>query len=129
MSDSDLRAALDRLAAEHHQIDDLCERMLAAVDVGNAARIGEQIGELARVLPQHLDHEEMHLLPDILATELRDARLLVEEHRYLRSRLASLHADGERGKLRNDELRAFVDELRAHTAHEEAMFERWAENR
>jgi hypothetical protein len=126
---ADPRAVRDRFAADHRAIDSLCSRLLTAFDDQHRERIAPLVADLALALNEHLDAEEVDSLPVLLATRARDARLIVEEHRYIRARMAKLRADAERGTMRVDEVRTFVDELRAHTAHEDAIFYRWANDR
>jgi hypothetical protein len=109
--------------AADRDMERLCDGLLAALDGGDALRSASAMADLARRLLDHFDREERLRLPELRAA---DARLLVEEHRYIRARLLALRADAARGALRREHARSFVDELRAHAAHERSIFQRCA---
>jgi hypothetical protein len=87
------------------------------------AEVGSLWGEFEASLLTHFDDEERSVLADLLVTRPRDARLILEEHRYLRGRLARLRADLASVSLAilHTALQTFIAELRAHGRHEQRV--------
>jgi hypothetical protein len=112
-------AALDHLALEA-----LFAGILAAIESapGNVVALWT---EFEAALLAHFEEEERVIVSEYLTARPREARTILEEHRYLRGRIAQL-----RGALPSVPLelaRTFLDELRAHGQHEERVLYRWAE--
>ena len=126
MHPKDNVGSLPDLDATDRDLEFACEALLTALDGGDAQRSASAMADLARRLLDHFDREEKQWLPELVTHHAGDARLLVEEHRYIRARLLALRADAARGALRREDARSFVDEVRAHAAHEEAIFQRHA---
>jgi hypothetical protein len=66
-------------------------------------------------------------LADFLAARPREARVILEEHRYLRGRMAQLRASLP--NLSAASARTFLDELSAHAHHEERVLYPWDDAR
>lgn len=116
------------LAPNHSVIEAQLSELVAALDGGcPTAHATALWAEFNRMLTKHFDLEEQTLLADLLAVRPRDARVILEEHRYLRGRLAQLRASLP--DLSAETARTFLDELCAHGHHEEKVLYRWAESR
>jgi hypothetical protein len=74
-----------------------------------------------------LDAEDTHLIPEFLGLCQRNARVLVQEHRHIRARLADLAREIGVHVVRRGELRNFNDELRAHAQTEDRLLYQWAD--
>ena len=77
----------------------------------------------------HLRVEESSMIPALQRVAPTDARVLLEEHRHIRTRLTELGVALDLHTIRLESVRAFVDELRAHAKSEDRMLYRWAEER
>ncbi len=111
---------------DHRALEALFAQVLEALEAGapDASALWMQFDQ---ALTAHFEHEETSLLVDLLAVRPRETRVVLEEHRYLRNRLAQLRATLPAVPV--DSVRTFLDELRAHGAHEERVLYRWAESR
>jgi hypothetical protein len=67
------------------------------------------------------------LIPPLLASNPRAAAAILAEHRHLRARFVELGTGVDLHIVNLRMVRAFVDELRAHAAHEDRMLYRWAD--
>jgi hypothetical protein len=120
--------AATQVAPSHFAIEAHLSDLIVAID-GRCPP--EQVRDLwtnfERKLTEHFDVEERSLLADLLAARPREARVILEEHRYLRGRMAQLRATLP--NLSAAAARTFLDELSAHGNHEERVLYRWAESR
>lgn len=78
-------------------------------------------------LRSHLETEETHLIPALRRLSERDARVLVQEHHHIRTRLAEIGAGIDSRSVRLETVRDFIDELRAHAQSEDRLLYRWAD--
>jgi hypothetical protein len=114
------------LAPADLAIEAVYGEILGALENGWVDRLQPLWAEFERDLFRHFEEEERTILADFLAARPREARLILEEHRYLRDRLMQL-----RERLPNVSLvtaRTFLDELRAHAQHEERVLRRWTDS-
>jgi hypothetical protein len=116
---------LDQVADEQ-RLDDMFGRLLTALESADLDVV-LRWREFEDCLSAHMDHEEQHLTPRLAAVRLREALAILQEHRYLRSRLKEIGAAIERGTLRLENARSLRDELRAHARHENAILQRLAD--
>jgi hypothetical protein len=116
------------LASSHLAIEAHLSDLVVALDGGcTPAQAASLWTEFDRRLIEHFDIEERTLLTDFLANRPREARVILEEHRYLRGRLAQLRAS--LATISAETARTFLDELSAHSHHEDKVLYRWAESR
>jgi len=116
---------LSIVAHDHLVIVELFAKVLAAIEQ-SAADVTPPWSELEVVLSSHFDDEERTILADLLVARPREARVILEEHRYLRGRLAQL--GGTLPSIPRDSARTFFDELRAHGSHEERVLAQWTQS-
>ena len=117
----------DHFLADHQRLDELFARLLGAFEADDRELVASSWTELEAGLLAHLEAEEKFLVPALARTSERDARAILHEHRHIRGRLADLGAGVDLHIVRLDAARAFIDELRAHAAHEEALMYRWGD--
>jgi hemerythrin-like domain-containing protein len=117
----------DRFVADHDELEAVFTRLLAAFEAGNREAVATAWSEFDDRLSRHLDAEEHFILPQLSATNPRAARAILEEHRYIRSRLAELGFGVDLHIVRLETARGFVAELRAHAQHEDEVLYRWAD--
>jgi Hemerythrin HHE cation binding domain len=111
--------------ADNQQLDDMFARLLIALENADPGVL-ERWREFELGLNAHMEDEEQRLTPRLAAIRLREALAILQEHRYLRSRLREFGEAIARGDLRPENARSFRDELRAHGRHEEAILRRLA---
>jgi len=79
---------------------------------------------LEGAIHEHFRAEETFAFPHLTAQSPRDAQALLAEHKHLRARVAELGGELERGSIHPHMIRGFVDELSAHSRHEETILYR-----
>jgi hemerythrin HHE cation binding domain-containing protein len=112
---------------DHQSAETRLESLLAALaanDHPNASHIWKG---LESGLVAHLGAEETLLIPALLVARERDTRVLVQEHRHIRSRLKDLGRGLALGIMRPATLRDFLDEMRAHAKTEDRLLYQWAD--
>lgn len=117
----------ERFLSDHREIEKLLERVLACCEDGDREDISAVWTEFDARLLAHMDAEERFLLPLLLRKNERAARAIREEHKHFRSRLAQLATEVDLHTIRLHEARAFIGELRAHSAHEDKVLYSLAE--
>ena len=111
-------AALERCAGAHRSLTELCAALRTALE-GDDVWAREQLwGQLAAEVCAHFDDEQTSLLAPLFETRARDAQVMMQEQRQLRSRLLEI---GRVPPARS--LRSFLDELEAHLRREDRSFE------
>ena len=117
-------AELERQHAELRQQMDRCEDLADALDAGGSdpTQLLNEVAALRAAFDAHNQYEEQLLRPVLLDHEwlgaVRVSRMVedhVEEHRAMRRQLAAVPTP-------TTELRAVIDNLRAHLAAEEKYF-------
>jgi len=117
----------DVLGAHHREIEAEC---LAILDAGLADHRHELSGRWAKVereLLEHMAAEERMVFPAYEQANRENAQKLRGAHSSLRELVVEIGAAIRLRTLRHDQLRRFLDELRAHARHEDASLYRWAQ--
>ncbi len=118
-------AAPDPSDSGHRALETLFTHLIGVLESGATERVEGLWATAERTLLEHFAVEERTLLADLLVARPREARVVLEEHAYLRRRLAQLGSTLPALSL--DATRTFFDELRAHGRHEERALYQWAE--
>jgi len=111
------------LSSDHVELERTLERLIEAFEVEDREGVSAAWTGFEHRLAAHFDAEEQLLIPAILPGNPRVAAAILAEHRHLRARLAEI--DPGRVSLRI--VRAVIDELRAHAAHEDRVLYVWAD--
>ena len=117
----------ESLMADHRRLDELLERMLAAISSDDRQDIADTFTELDCRLRTHLEAEERHLVPGLLRVDPRSGRAIMAEHKHIRTRLLELGAAIDLHTIRLSQASAFAGELKAHANHEDSVLYRWAD--
>jgi hypothetical protein len=117
----------DRFMADHQRLEALLERVRAACAKNDGPEASRLWTELDVDLRTHLRAEEEHLICAQLAVQEREVRVVVEEHRHIRDRLAELGVGFDSRVVRPEAVRNFIDELRAHAKTEDRLLYAWAD--
>lgn len=118
-------ALSDALLAEHTKLETLLDDVIGGAEVLDDTRAVDAWKVFGRALLAQLDAEDRHLVA-VLPDE-RSARILINEHRYVRSRLLELGRAVEEGTVELGALKNFRDVLRAHAKSDDRLLYRWAE--
>jgi hypothetical protein len=121
-------AIRDRFMADHRRIEEVLEHVLEALEGGDRDEVRRLWRELETRLIAHFEAEEKHAIPRLIAARPRDGQALPAEHKHLRTRLAELGNEIDLGTARLEAVQGFVDELRAHARHEDAVLYRWCDD-
>jgi hypothetical protein len=113
--------------ADHQNAETHLEPLLAALAANDHPNASEIWKGLESGLVAHLGAEESLLIPALLVARERDTRVLVQEHRHIRSRLKDLGRGLALGIMHPSALRDFMDEMRAHAKTEERLLYQWAD--
>ncbi len=120
-------ALTPRLLSDHEQVEGELVRLIAAFQIDDRAQMQASWTAFEARLTAHLETEERHLVPALLRWRGRDARVIIEEHKLIRRRVAELGTAIDLHTARLDVLRAFADELRAHARTEDKLLYQWAD--
>ena len=115
------------LSSDHVELERTLARLIEAVEVGDREGVSVAWTGFEDRLAAHFDAEEQFLIPAILPGNPRVAAAILAEHRHLRARLAELAAGVDLHIVSLRMVRAFIDEIRAHAAHEDRLLYRWAD--
>lgn len=116
-----------RFLVDHQRLEVLLGELLAAVRANDHERESRLWEECKSGLMVHLEAEETHLIPALRRMNERDARVLVQEHHHIRTRLAEIGAGMVSRSVRFETVRNFIDEFRAHERSEERLLYKWAD--
>jgi len=118
---------LDAFLAGHRRIEDSLTRVIVALEAVDPQRAAAEWTDFDREITAHLDAEDTHVIPVLLAARPREAQSLLHEHRHIRRRALELGTAIRKGALRSEVVRGFVDELSAHCRREMGALYQWAE--
>jgi hypothetical protein len=117
----------DHFLADHERLETLLGSVHSALEANDGDRASRLWADCCSGLMTHLDAEERSLIPPLLQRSQRNARVLVQEHRHIRSRLTELSGAMASRLMRADGLRDFVAELRAHSRSEARLLYQWVD--
>ena len=117
----------DRFRLDHRQLEEVFQRLLDAFEADDREQVAALWTAFDAQLQAHMDAEERFFIPSLIVSNERAARAILQEHRLFRSRLMELAAQVDLHVIRLETARAFVDELRAHAAHEDKALYGWAD--
>lgn len=119
----------DQFLADHVRLETLFEQLLAAFAANDREDMARLWTDFESGLLAHMQTEETYLIPALQRVSPTNARILIQEHRHIRSRLAELGVALDLHSLRLETARAFVDELRGHAKSEDRLLYQWADER
>jgi hemerythrin-like domain-containing protein len=117
-----------RFLLDHKRLEVLLVQLLAAFTANDHEAESRLWQECSSGLRSHLEAEETHLIPALRRLSERDARVVVQEHQHIRTRLAEIGAGIDSRSVRTETVRDFIDELRAHAQSEDRLLYRWADS-
>jgi hemerythrin-like domain-containing protein len=119
---------LESFLTDHRRIEDALTRVVVALEAVDRDRMAAEWAGFEQAITRHLDAEDTHLIPALLAVRPREAQSLLHEHRHVRRRMLELARNIRDGTLRSEVMRGFVDELSAHVRRETRALYEWAED-
>ncbi|HKP58994.1 MAG TPA: hemerythrin domain-containing protein [Polyangiales bacterium] len=121
-----LRALLTR---EHAQLDELFERLQAAVRADDRAEAIELWSEFETRLAAHMKLEEREILPSFALEYPTEAENILAEHALIRSTLVEVGVGMDLHFARAEVIERFIWLLRAHAQREDAVLYAWSQAR
>ena len=103
------------------------ERLLEAFADNDRELVASLWNEFDAGVLAHLESEEKFMIPMLLRVSERDARILIQEHKHIRTQLAELGVGVDLHLVRLESVRSFIDELHAHSLHEDTLLYRRAD--
>jgi hypothetical protein len=120
-------AVSEHFLADHRRLEALLRNTVSALETNDQVGASGHWAECCSGLLTHMDAEERNLVPALLQRSERDARVLVQEHRHIRSRLTALSAEMASQRIRADSVRDFLDEFHAHSQSEDRLLYQWVD--
>jgi hypothetical protein len=117
----------DHFLADHGRLERLLEQLVTAVEANDREDLAKVWTEVESGLLSHLDAEEEQMIPALPRAYERDARVLIQEHRHIRTRLTELGEAIDLHIVRLDTIRDFIDVLRAHARNEDKLLYNWTD--
>ncbi len=114
------------LAAHHADVERVCLGLLADTLADDPRGLIECWRWFERAVLEHMAAEEELILPGYAVADPRDACAVVDDHARLRVLMAALGLEVELHVIRATTVRALVDAMHAHAAHETLGMYRWA---
>ena len=111
----------EHFLADHQRLEALVARVLAAFSANDRELVAALWTEFDAGLLAHLEAEETYLIPVLLRTAERDARILLQEHKHMRTRLMELGVGIDLHLVNLEAAQSFMRELHAHATHEDAL--------
>jgi len=123
---ADVRVS-EKFRLGHRELEGLFQRILDAFEANDREAVAALWTQFDDQLNAHLNAEERFFIPSLMTTNERAARAILQEHRLFRSRLLEFAAQVDLHVIRLEAARTFIDELRAHAAHEDRVLYGWAD--
>jgi uncharacterized protein (TIGR02284 family) len=118
--------ASERLRLDHEELAASLSRLRSfALAEDRELAVGEW-GELESSILQHIDAEEMFLLPEYARAQPQEAAALVAEHREIRATLGQVGLAIDLHTLRLEQIDAVSKAVLKHVAREESTLYPWA---
>jgi hypothetical protein len=114
------------LLADHRALDKLFDALLKDIREGDPRVCQESWGRFERALLDHIDAEEVFLLPSFERIDAAETAALRQEHATLRHLLADMGVRLELHALKEENVKRLVVALRTHAAREDALLYKWA---
>ena len=116
-----LTSVKQRLVADHRALDTLFEKLLDDIHGGDASTCQASWGLFEKALIDHIDAEEVYLLPSFDRVNPIEAAGIRQEHATLRHLLADMGVRLELHAVKEENVKRLVVALRTHAAREEAV--------
>lgn len=115
------------LADHHRQIEEACRALRACAHEDCPRALIDQYRVFERAVLEHLEAEEVMILPDYAAHDPADAHAIRDEHGEIRKLLFQIGVEVELHIVRLETLQGLIDTLHVHAAREEASMYPWAQ--
>ncbi len=115
------------LFAEHEYLDGLFNRLLECVHQNDRELLAQQWCVFERVLVDHIEWEEQHLLPRYRIEQPDDAASIDAEHARFRALVAEIGVAVDLHLIREEIVREMIDLMRTHARREEEQAHAWAD--
>jgi hypothetical protein len=116
-----------RLLTDHEALDVLFDVLLNDIHGGDSRVCQTSWGRFEQALLNHIDAEEVDLLPSFDRVDPAETAALRQEHAALRHLLAEMGVRIELHAVTEENAKRLIVALRTHAAREEALLYKWAD--
>jgi hypothetical protein len=116
-----------RLISDHRALDSLFETLLLDMEGGDPVSGQLSWARFEQALLNHIDAEEIFLLPSFDAVDRSEAIRIRQEHATLRHLLADMGVRLELHAVKEENVKHLIDAIRQHARREEEILYRWAD--
>jgi hemerythrin superfamily protein len=117
----------EQLLSDHRELDTLFDALLLDIQGGDPPRCQATWARFELALLNHIDAEEIYLLPSFDRVDPLEAAGIRQEHATLRRLLAEMGVRLELHAVKEENVRRLIDTLRKHARREEVVLYRWAD--
>jgi hemerythrin superfamily protein len=115
------------LITDHRALDTIFNVLLEDIHGGNPRVYQLTWGRFEKALLNHIDAEEVFLLPSFDRVDPVESTGIRQEHATLRHLLADMGVRLELHAVKEEHVRRLIVALRTHAAREEALLYKWAD--
>jgi hypothetical protein len=116
-----------RLISDHRALDSLFDALLLDMQGGDPTRCQASWARFEQALLNHIDGEEVFLLPSFDRVDPSEAAAVRQEHATLRHLLADMGVRLELHAVKEDSVKRLIDGIRKHARREEETLYKWAD--
>jgi hemerythrin superfamily protein len=116
-----------QLVSDHRALDKLFDALLVEMEGGDPACYQASWACFEQALLNHIDAEEVFLLPSFDRVEPSEAIAIRQEHATLRHLLADMGVRLELHAVKEEHVKRLIDAIRKHARREEAVLYKWAD--
>ena len=117
----------ERLVRDHARLDQVFDELLAALRADARDDVLRLWTLFDDGLCRHMALEDQFLVPELARDEPREAARISRDHSEMRAKLAELGVGIDLHQVPAELVNDFIDQLRQHALHEEAIAYRWTE--
>ncbi|MCA9618283.1 MAG: hemerythrin domain-containing protein [Myxococcales bacterium] len=112
----------EKLLEAHREMEAILRGVASSIRDEETSSMSDDFDLFERKLLQHLDWEEMHILPAYERIDPAGASELLAEHQRFRRTLGAIGLEIDLHIVRAERFDTFASELHAHAQHEDRMY-------
>jgi hemerythrin superfamily protein len=116
-----------RLIADHRALDTLLDALHNDIHGGDPSVCQASWDRFEQALLNHIDAEELFLLPSFEQIDRTEAAAIRQEHATLRHLVADMGVRLELHAVKEENVKRLVVALKTHAAREEVFLYKWAD--
>jgi hypothetical protein len=116
-----------QLLSDHNALDALFDTLLLDMHGGDSSRCQASWARFEQAFLNHIDAEEVFLLPSFDRMDPSEGTVIRQEHANLRHLLADMGVRLELHAVKEEHVERLIAALRLHARREEEFLYRWAD--